>query len=481
MVGIATSSCPSNWIWGLALLAAGVILTALLYRWPRWQTAGIWFCFFALGLTLGARRQQQLEITWPEEATEQEVVVVEEPQLKERWVVADVLTTNRQKLKLRIRRDEDSERIALGDGLRVWAYINKVHEWQNGRFDYRRYMQCHAFSGEAFVSQGHWQWAAVSLKKLSAFERLRLRFLLWRHALLEHYRQWGISDDAYGIVAAMTLGDKSHIDKDIRAVYQQVGASHVLALSGLHLMIIYGVITLLVGWRRISTVAQIATVLAIWAFAFLTGLSPSVVRSASMITLYALLSLGYREKMSVNTLAFIAIIMLLVNPLALYDIGFQLSFSAVLAIVLVNPLLYGQIPLHVLQRHQWLNKLWGLTTVSLSAQIGTAPLVAYYFGYFATWFLLSNYIVIPLATAVLYLAITLLAVCWWPWAVSCVATALSAVTTFMNRLLQWVATLPYCSIDGISLSLLQVFLLYIMIVSVYVAISLRFPATHRNG
>ena len=89
--------------------------------------------------------------------------------------------------------------------------------------------------------------------------------------------------------------------------------------------------------------------------------------------------------------------------------------------------------------------------------------MAYYFGYFATWFLLTNYIVIPLATLVLYLTAALIAVCWWPWAAGLLASGLSAVVVFMNRLLEWVATLPHCTIEGIRLSALQTALLYVVI------------------
>lgn len=482
MAGICAGSLLSNWTIGLSALVVCVLITFLLSRWPRWQTTGIWLCFLLLGMTLVAQHQQTLEVEWPEEATEQEVVVIGEPVIKEKWVVADVLTaTGHQKLRLRIQRNEDSERIQVGDGLAASLYINKVRAWQNGHFDYRRYMQCHGFTGEAFVNSNRWQWQQVSLQGLSMLERSKLRFLCWRHQLLERYHQWGIHDDAYGVLAAMTLGEKSHINQEIRATYQEVGASHILALSGLHLMIIYSIISLLISWRRIRMLSQILIILAIWAFAFLTGLSPSVMRSATMITVYALLSLGYREKMSVNTLAFVAIIMLVINPLALYDIGFQLSFMAVLAIVLINPLLYHIIPLHVQMEQRWLSSLWGLTTVSLSAQIGTAPLVMYYFGYFSTLFLLTNYIVIPLATFILYLTPLLLAISWWSWGVALLTYVISSLVLLMNKLLAGIASLPYCSIDGINLSTLQVFLLYIIIGSLYVAVSLRFPATRRNG
>jgi len=301
-----------------------------------------------------------------------------------------------------------------------------------------------------------------------------------RQQLLEHYRQWGISDEAYGVVAAMSLGEKAALDKEQKATFSKVGAAHILALSGLHLMIIYSVISLFVGWRRFRMLSQIVIIIAMWAFAFLVGMSPSVVRSACMISIYALLSLGYRERMSVNTLSFTAIVMLLFNPQSLYDIGFQLSVMAVLAILLFNPLFNCIIPLHVLQHHRWLNGLWGMTTVSLSAQLGTAPLIAHYFGHFSTYFLLSNYVVVPLATVILWLTVACVLTCWWTQLVSSLVWVLSVVVAIMNRLLENISTLPYCSIDGLHISMLQVAFLYIIIGSGYVLLNLISAKVHRN-
>ena len=490
MVGIAMSHWLGSWLWGLALLAGGVVLCLMLRRWPHIQTAGIWLCFLLLGMTIGARRQYTLDVEWPKERSVLEVVVAEEPIERERWIAINTLTTDgKQKLRLQFDRDSDSENITIGDGLLIDTRINKVRartrdslqKGERGHFDYHRYMQCHGYTGEGFVRRYQWQRQVVSLQGLSVTQRLRLRFLCWRHSLLEKFRQWGVNDEAYGILAAMTLGEQTHISQATREIYREVGASHILALSGLHLMIIYGVISLLVNWRRIRMLSQVLIILAIWAFAFLSGLSPSVVRSASMITLYALLSVGYRNKMSVNTLAFVAIVMLIGNPLSLYDFGFQLSFMAVLSIVLINPLLYDFIPLHVLQRHPWFEWFWGLTTVSLATQIGTDPLVAYYFGYFSTVFLLTNYIAIPLATLILYLTPLLLVVSWWPWGAEMMASVLSWLVVAMNRILGWIASLPYSNIDGIWPSAAQVFLMYVVLAGIYIAASLRFPAARRNG
>lgn len=301
-----------------------------------------------------------------------------------------------------------------------------------------------------------------------------------RHQLLQQYHEWGISDEAFGVIAAMTLGDKSQIDRRLKDTYSKVGAAHVLALSGLHLMIIYSVISLFIGWRRIRMLSQTVIILAIWAFAVLVGMSPSVVRSAFMISIYGLLSIGYRERMSVNTLAFTAIVMLIIHPSSLYLIGFQLSFMAVLAILLFNPLFQILVPPHLLQRHRILRLVWGMTTVSLSAQIGTAPLVAYYFGRFSTWFLLSNYIVVPMATIVLWLTVACIALCWWAAALHLLTAALSAAVVSMNQLLQRVSLIPYNSIEGIRLTVAQVVMIYVVIASAYVMLSLRFAAVQRN-
>ena len=450
-----------GWTTGLAALVVMVALTLLLRKWARWQTAGIMVCVFLLGMTLGAKRQQVMDATQPGKDNVMEVVVFSEPMLwlakdstKKDVLAVDVMTARGHRmLRLRFNRDERSEQIAVGQGLLARTYYNKVTEWQ---------------------------WKEVSLQGFSRLERVRLRALVWRHQLLERYRQWGLEGDTYAVLSAMTLGDKSTLGRDVRMMYSKVGASHILALSGMHLMVIYGMITLLIGSRRFRIITQVITVLAIWAFALLVGLAPSVTRAAAMITTYSLLSLGYRERMSLNTLAFVAIVMLIVNPLALYDVGFQLSFMAVLAILLLNPLMQQVFPPHVQMEHRWLKWLWGLTTVSIAAQIGTAPLVAYYFGQLPTYFLLANFIVIPMATGILYLTLLCVISTFWPLALSGMVKVLATVVVLMNGVLGWIAQLPACSISGLHPSVIQVALAYVVIGCGYVAFSLRYPVTHRS-
>ena len=481
IIGIWVSQWTAHWSMLLAGLVVAVVDSCFLGRHPRLQTAGIVVSTLLFGMVLGSRKQQQLNIEWPQEKLDVELVVISETKTSNKTVSFDAVTVDGQhKLRCHIRRDSNSERIRIGQGLRAYTIINKVHEWKQGSFDNKQYMQCHGFTGELYAYSNQWQWQTVSLAGLSVTDRLRLRFLTWRHQLLKHFQQQPIDNDAYRIISAMTLGEKTTLSKELKETYSRVGASHILALSGLHLMILYSLITLVIGWHRYRIVTQIITVLAIWAFALLTGLSTSVVRSAFMISIYALLSLGYRERMSVNTLAFVAIVLLIVNPIAIYDLGFQLSFLSVLGILLIHPLLNNLIAADLQQEHRWLSSAWGLVTVSIAAQIATAPLVMYQFGRFSTWFLLSNFIVVPIAWLILNTALLCFALYWWPWALSVLTAILAWLTTLMNHALSWVATLPLSSIEGIHLSVVQIYLIYMIIACSYVALSLKYPATRRN-
>ena len=294
----------------------------------------------------------------------------------------------------------------------------------------------------------------------SRIERTQQYFLHQRSLLLERLETAGLSDDRYAVVAAMALGDRSALTKELKETYSKTGASHVLALSGLHLGIIYALLSMLVVGRRWQMITQVATVLSIWAFVFLTGMSASVVRSAVMLTVYALLALGHRQKMSVNTLAFTAIVMLLVTPKALFDVGFQMSFMAVFSILLFVPLFYRPFSAEYLMTHRAVSWLWGMVAVSVAAQIGVAPLIAYYFGRFSCYFLLTNFIVIPAATLILYLALgTLL--------IPSLGVVLASMVGLLNTTLLYIATIPGATIEGLHPSVGLTVAIYGVLLAAY--------------
>ena len=255
MVGIVvgayvTAPVP---LWGL--LAAAVVLALLLWRWALAQSVAVMVCFVLLGWLLVDRQQRLLRVDWPEGEVEYEAVVVSEPVEKPKTVAVDILLTESgRRLKCYLHKDGRSRSVRIGDGLRIRSRIRQNSDWRRGTFDYRRYLEIHGFTGSTFVAGWKWQKAEVSLAHVSRLERTRLYFLKLRSRLLERIRM----DDeaAYAVVAAMTLGDKSALTQELKEVYAVTGASHVLALSGLHLGIIYGFLSLFVfsRWRSLMQV-----------------------------------------------------------------------------------------------------------------------------------------------------------------------------------------------------------------------------------
>ena len=297
-------------------------------------------------------------------------------------------------------------------------------------------------------------------RSFSHMERVQQRCLVYRQELLDRYRTQTAEEEQFAVLAAMTLGDKSALTKELRETYSVTGASHILALSGLHLGIIYLLLFRLTLGRRRSWLSQVIIILSIWAFAFLTGLSTSVIRSATMISIYALFSVGGRHRSPVNILCFTAIVMLLVNPASLFDIGFQLSFSAVLAILLLMPLFESFFPEHYFEGRPLQHYVYNMVGLSVAAQIGVAPLIAFYFGRFSTYFLLTNFIVIPAATMILYGALLVLMI-------PSLAPVLLGFVGILNKALGWVSQMPCASIDGLHPSVLQICLLYVVFFCVY--------------
>ena len=460
----------------LPVFIVAVILALLLWRHEYWQSVAIAVCFILLGWLLMQRQKQSLNVMWPDGEVCYEAVVLSEPVEKPKTMAVDILLAkNGRKLKAYFYKDERSRRLTIGDGLKIQSRISQNREWRRGSFDYHRYLEIHGFTGTTFVSSWKWQKAQVSLSALSRLERTKLFFLQLRSRLLKNVLGTAAANsslftlhsslpEASGVVAAMVLGDKSALTQDLKDVYSITGASHILALSGLHLSIIYTMLMFLSGGSRFFTFhSSLFTILSIWAFVFLVGMPVSAVRSAMMISLYALMTLGHRDRMSVNTLAFTAIVMLVVNPLSLFDVGFQMSFMAVFAIVVWVPLLEDVFSQEYLLSHRLVRWLWGMVSVSCAAQIGTAPLIAYYFGRFSTWFLLTNFIVIPSATLILWFSPVVLLI-------PSLAYLLLYIVAMLNRVLTAMASFPAASIDGLHPSLLQVAMVYVIIGCVYLLV-----------
>ena len=446
------------------LFLISVASALLLWRYAYAQSVAICVCMLMLGWLVMERQQESLKADWPDGEVGYEAVVISAPVEKPKTMAMDLLMTRSgRKIKCYIHKDERSKQLRIGDGLKIHSVIKQEnHEGFNDRFNYQRYLKIHGFTGNTYVAGWKWKLAQVSLTGISRLERTRLFFLKVRSRLLSRLRSQGGSGDGLAVVAAMALGDKSSLSKELRDVYAVTGGAHVLALSGLHLGIIYMLLSWLIVGRRWRTASILVIIISIWAFVFLVGLSTSVVRSAIMLSVYALLSLGNRDKMSLNALAFTAIVMLLVNPLSLFDVGFQMSFASVTSILLLLPLFEEIVPMQVLLDHPVWKWLLTMMAVSCAAQLGTAPLIAYYFGRFSTYFLLTNLIVIPAVTLILYLSIAVLVM-------PSLLHLLLYIAGLLNQILGKVAVLPGASIE-VHPSLLQTLLVYVVILASYLLI-----------
>ena len=448
----------------LLILLCLLTTSILSYKWPLLQSMMLMATIAALGCCLALRKQHTFQhYHYDEHQRLRETIVIAEPVEKDRSIAIDVLIIKSgRKVRCYFEKDKRAKCLVPGDGLLIAGSVAPCTERLNDGFHYRRYMEGQGFSGQCYVRSNHWQRARISLHELSRFSRLRIAFLRLRHKLLARYRLLGADDDRYGVLAAMTLGDKSALSKELREVYAVSGASHILALSGMHLGILYLLLTMITFSHHQQRVwSQALTVVAVWAFAMLTGLSTSVVRSAIMISCFAVFSVGHRNGAPLNTLSLSAIIILCQNPYALFDVGFQLSFGAVLSILLLTPLMtrWKGVPgrLGVV--------ITGCIQVSLAAQIGVAPLLAYHFGRFSTYFLLTNLIVLPAAYLILYGSLLMLLIPWTPLSVG-VTSIVSGLNSILTQINRW----PLASIEGLHPSVLQVILCYLIIVCLSYAV-----------
>lgn len=430
------------------------------------QSITLWLIIAVTGTTLSIKQRSEAEMVFPDAPIEFQGVVTSRPIVKGKTVRCDLTVTGLTKKPFKIKasfyHDSMATNLRIGNGVSVFSQIRVPENYPNSTFDYRCYLIFHGYCGTTFVFTGNWFKHEAHFDGISRLEITKLRALVFRERLLEQYSNLGLTGEDYAVLSAMTLGDKTAITPELTDDYSISGAAHVLALSGLHLGIIFTVLTFIFSRLRLRLLSLTLVVMAIWAYVFIVGMSPSVMRSAVMLTIYTFVSMINRDNLSLNTLSLAAVILLLCKPLDLYDVSFQMSFISVLFIILLYRPLYNLMPVH--WRHKKaINYIWGMACVSIAAQAGTAPLVAFYFNRFSCYFLITNFFVIPMATLILYCAVVLLIVSPVQLLQSCVIKVLFCLVSWLNKGVSSIASLPGASIDGLHLNLLQVFCCYIFI------------------
>lgn len=270
----------------------------------------------------------------------------------------------------------------------------------------------------------------------------------------------------FAIINAMVFGDKSLLDHEVKSNYASTGAMHILAVSGLHVGVLFLIIQFLTNRLPKSTKWRLITLLltlgVLWAFALLTGLSSSVVRSALMFSIFQIGKTWQRQYHPLNALAFAALIMLLIDPNQLFSIGFQLSFIAVGGIVLIYPKLNALwVP------PKYLNYFWQIICVSIAAQLVTTPISLYYFHQFPTYFLLTNLIIIPLSFIIVSLGVAFMTLCWIPFIGALIGKVLDYSAFILNSTIEIIGSWQFASITPINLTLPELILIYLTLIFTY--------------
>lgn len=342
----------------------------------------------------------------------------------------------------------------LESGMRVVSLIdiNAIKNTNNpGSFDAETYWKAKGIRHITFVTNDDFQ--VLSRSEPGVLTRFSEKVRSYVSNALES----SLSSDQAGVLKALLLGDKGDLSTSIRDRFANAGAMHLLAVSGLHV----GIIAFLLLFffqkfpRFISNLwAHLLVVIVLWCYALITGLSPSVTRAVLMFSLLILSRLARGQYNPINVLFFAAFIVILWEPRVILDIGFQLSYLAVLGIFLF----YEKLEKSLYIRNKVLKWLWQGTSVGLAAQVTTAPLALYYFHQFPNYFALSNIGVMLLASTLMFVSIVLLITFELSFLGALVAYLLSLLVSVLIYFVTWVDELPWSVAKGFELNLFQVIL-----------------------
>ena len=360
--------------------------------------------------------------------------------------------------------DSLSKPLACGDSVCFYAKVSyPFSEKELTRFDYGDYLLRKSISGTALAYAGNWRCTGKP-RSLSVSQLAKV----CQQQVVDVYRSWGLDQDVQAVVSALTIGEKTDLTPELKAMYSAAGVSHVLALSGLHV----GILSCILLWlfypltylKHGRKILLFLVVCLLWFFAFISGLSSSVVRAVVMYSLYTFASFCSEERFSgMHSLVLAAFLMLIYNPFFLFDISFQLSFTAVFSILAFYPLFSRWLCI----KNCVLRYVWNTLSLSVSAQLGTLPFILYYFGSFPTYFLLANLVVVILAGGILMLTLVALCVASVPMVGSTVMTLLEWCTSVLNESTRWVQQLDGSQITSVYLSFSQACLLIVVIICFY--------------
>ncbi|MGY0391709.1 ComEC/Rec2 family competence protein [Bizionia sp. KMM 8389] len=361
---------------------------------------------------------------------------------------------------LTVNKENQQKTYTVDDKLITYGKLSALHDPLNPyQFNYKSYLENHQIYAELKASPEQLTVIPTNKQSIYGFAD-NIRRNLNRKLV-----KYNFSESELAVINALLLGQKQSINKDLYTDYVQAGAIHILAISGLHI----GIILLILKWllkpliltKNGHYIKAIIILIILWSYAVIAGLSPSILRA---VTMFSLITIGmYLKHLSniYNTLAISAFLLLIINPLLLIEVGFQLSYLAVIGIVAINPLLFKVLK----TRYRLLNKFITLITVSLSAQLAILPLSLYYFHQFPGLFLITNVVIIPLLGFILGYGILVFFMASINIPQNILTDGFGDVISLMNQFFKWIAQHELFVIKDIPMNWLLTLTLYILIFS----------------
>lgn len=335
------------------------------------------------------------------------------------------------------------------------------------QFDYRNYLRRKGICHQVYLKSEEWSQTARGWTNPLYSMAFALRDVFLRKLQLHH-----VEGDAFGVAAAILLGYDESLPAYLRQGYTAAGAMHVLCVSGLHVGIVFmffNVLLSLVFRRHGQGFKIVLLLLLIWFYSLLTGLAPSVQRSAIMLSFVLLAKLFKRKGYVLNSIAASAFFILLFDPFVLFNIGFQLSYLAVIGIVLLQKPIYGLLYF----RHKLPDKIWELSSVAIAAQLTTTPLVLHYFSQFPVYFLLGNLLLVPLSFVVIVSGMAFLLLSFVPYLADFAGWVTSALIWLMNRAVLHIEQLPGSVLKGLFIPWWESVLVFVIVACLYLILTRR--------
>lgn len=357
-------------------------------------------------------------------------------------------------------KNEKSLSLKYGDCIALFASPDEVEKPPNPeQFDYKDYLYKKGVTHQVYLKSDAW----IDIGCNDSNPIYRFSYLM-RDFLLETMQKLGVQDEEYSVAAAILLGYDDTLPQELRQKYVAAGAMHILCVSGLHVGVIFMVFSYMLIFlddrkKNQRVVKHLILLFLIWFYALLAGLAPSILRATIMLSFVIIGNVINKKGVVLNSLAASAFILLCVNPANLFDVGFQLSYVAVIGIVVLQKPILNLI----YSKYKIVNKIWEITSVTLAAQIATAPFTIYYFHQFPIYFWLSNLFMTPISSVVIMGGMIMLLIFFIPYVNVAVAWIVSKMIYVMNFGVSWIESLPYSIIKGLYVNDIQFVALLIIL------------------